>query len=403
MTQSAAGLSILSNTVEIGGTNVGAFNDLVAQPQIPVVQMDFVHGINVQTGLATTANSATVDTNASRLRLQSGTNAAGNALFLSRRPAKYRSGQGITCRFTVAFTAGVANSVQYVGAGNNVDGYFVGFNGVAFGILRRVGGSDADWTAQTSWNGDKCAGAGATGFILDPALSNQWMIRYTRRLAAIYVMDPSGVWLLCHRFRYTNSAVASLTNPNLSFYAQSLNSGATSNQIVYVGSASQFLLGQRSFIGSPKWAYAGNSTTVTTEVVALNLRNATTYNTVTNRSLIRLNSLSLSTTANNGTVTLRLYMAATIGGSPSWTTVNGTTADAGVTITAGNSVASKDSAGTTSAGNLLFTMVASSPGNQAIDLTPFEIFLGPAEILSITVASTASTTIGVALNWTEDQ
>ena len=406
MTQSAAGLSILSNTVEIGGANVGAFGDLIAQPSTPVIQLDFVYGFNVQTGIQTTANSATVDTNAGRLRVQSGVNAAGSGIFQSRRTAKYRPGQGMTARFTTIFTAGVANSTQIVGIGNATDGYFVGFNGTAFGIQHRTNGTP-EWTAQTAWNGDKCNGTGSTGFTLNAALGNVWQIRYPflgYGSIKFYVLDPSGTWLLVHTIRYPNSSVTlQVTNPNLPFWAQSINSGATSNQIVYVGSVGVSVTGVRSFIGAPKWAFAGNSTTVTNEVVALNLRNATTYNGVTNRSMIRLHSIAVSSTIKECAVTCRMYMAATIGGSPSWTTVSGTTADAGVTITAGNSVASKDTAGTTSAGQFLLALVLGSTGNETLDLIDNEIFISPAEIMSITVASTASTTIGLALNWSEDQ
>jgi hypothetical protein len=290
--------------------------------------------------------------------------------------------------------------------GNANDGYFVGYNGDTFGILHRIGGSDAAFTAQTSWNGDKCAGAGSTSFTLDPTKGNVWMIRYPYLgygAIKFYVLDPSGTWLLVHTILYPNTtATVQLTNPNLFFYAQSLNAGATTNQIVYVGSVGVFLVGQRSFIGSPRWSYTGNKTAVTTEAVLANFRNATTYNTVTNRALMRLNSITAASTANNGAVTVRLYFGATIGGSPSWSTINGTSGDSGVTITSGNSVVSADAAGTTSGGLMQFSLVLGSPGTQTIDLTPFELFLGPAEILSVTGASSASTTIALALNWSED-
>jgi hypothetical protein len=88
-----------------------------------------------------------------RLRLQSNTNAAGNASYSSRRAAKYRPGQGITARFTAAFTTGVANSTQIVGVGNATNGYFFGYNGTAFGICHRNGGADT-WIAQANFNGD---------------------------------------------------------------------------------------------------------------------------------------------------------------------------------------------------------------------------------------------------------
>ena len=83
MAQGPIGVNILSNVVGIGGSNVSAFGDLQVVNPTPVVQLDFVYGINSQTAISTVANSATVDTDASRLRLQSGTNAAGAATFSS--------------------------------------------------------------------------------------------------------------------------------------------------------------------------------------------------------------------------------------------------------------------------------------------------------------------------------
>src|SRR3990167_9044616 len=91
---------------------LGPFGDLLTADIHPLIQLDFIHGINSQLGVSTTANSATVDTSAGRLRLQSGTNNAGSAIFNSRKPAKYRPGQGCVARFTAVFTTGVASSTQ---------------------------------------------------------------------------------------------------------------------------------------------------------------------------------------------------------------------------------------------------------------------------------------------------
>ena len=406
MAQSAAGLTILSNTVGLGGANVSAFGDLITVNPTPVVQLDFVYGTNTQTGVSTTANSATADTSSGRLRLQSGTNSAGSAIFNSKRSAKYRPGQGMVARFTTIFTTGVASSTQIVGVGNAIDGYFVGYNGTAFGFLHRISSSDAAWTAKTAWNGDKLDGTGSTSFTIDPTKGNVWQIRYPYLgfgAITLWCLDPSGVWLLCHTVRYPNSTTTiQLTNPNLFFYAQSLNAGATTNQIVYVGSVGIFISGTRSFIGSPRWAADNSKAAITTETVLVNLRNATTFNGVTNRSLARLNSISFGSTANNGIATLRLYFASTLGGSPSWSQISGTSGDSGVTITSGNSVISKDTAGTFSSGTYMYSAVIGSPGNDILDLTSLELYLGPAEILTLTGTSTASSTLAVALNWSED-
>lgn len=73
-----------SGVFEKNKSNMSSFGDLVTANLEPLLQLDFVHGINTQTGASTIANSATVDTNNGRLRLQSGTNSAGCAIFNSR-------------------------------------------------------------------------------------------------------------------------------------------------------------------------------------------------------------------------------------------------------------------------------------------------------------------------------
>jgi hypothetical protein len=138
--------------------------------------------------------------------------------------------------------------------------------------------------------------------------------------------------------------------------------------------------------------------------VLFSIRNATTYNGVTNRSLIRLNSISIAASnASNTVATVVLRIGATVGGVPSFAPISGSTADNGVTITSGNSVASVDVAGTTaSAGTYLFNINAAGNTSSFLDITPLEIFIAPGETLTISGKSTASATIGAAVNWTED-
>jgi hypothetical protein len=92
-------------------------------------------------------------------------------------------------------------------------------------------------------------------------------------------------------------------------------------------------------------------------------------------------------------------------------TINGTTADGGVTITSGNSIASADIAGTTaSAGTKSFSVQIGAGGGATIDdsssisvdLIPYELFIAPTEILTVSAKSSTSADIGVSLNWTED-
>jgi hypothetical protein len=211
-------------------------------------------------------------------------------------------------------------------------------------------------------------------------------------------------WVLCHTIKYTNSSASlQLANPSLYFYGQVLNAGNTSNITSYCGSVGFFLCGERKFISSPKWATDNAKSGITAETNLFSIRNATTYNGVPNRALIRLNSLSLASTANNGVAVLRFRRGATLGGVPSYTPIDGATADNGVTITSGNSISSVDTAGTTATGGTYFFAVnVGSPGGTPFDLTPYELFVAPGEILTLGGFSSASTTIGAVLTWSED-
>jgi hypothetical protein len=398
-------MSTLSPTITIGGSNVSAFGDIITVGLTPVIQLDFVYGINTQTGTTSVNTTGVADTNASRLRMQTGVGAAGAATFQSQRIARYRSGEGMVARFTAVWTNNAENSEQIVGVGNTQVGYFFGYNGTEFGLIIRNGGTD-NWIAQTAWNGDKCDGTGASAFNWNKTFGNVMMIQYPYLgygAIKFWVQNPiTGAWILCHTIQYPNtSASVQLSNPSFPFYANVVNTGSTTNLIMYVGSVGLFISGEREFLGA-QWATDSLKNTITTEINLLNLRNCTTYNGVTNSGLIRLRSISTVTDNGNGIATIRLKTGVAIGGSPSFTTINGTTADQGATITSGNSISSVDVAGTGTTGSTIFNICLARNSNVVYDLTPFNIFIAPSQTLTVTAASAASASIQVALNWNED-
>ncbi len=396
----------IKQRVTFDPANTSAFGTLESSEMTPVVQMDFVYGLNTQTGVSTVANSATVNTNASRLLLQSGTNSAGSAIFQSRKIAKYRAGQGMTARFTCAFATGTASNTQICWVGNATDWVFFGYNGTSFGILHRNGGSDT-WTAQSSWNWDKADGTGASAFNWNKQVGNVMMIKYPYLGYGdinFFVQDSvTGVFILVHTVRYANTSTATeFSNPSMFFYVQNLNSGNTTNLTMYCGSAAIFISGKRDYTSSPRWGAESTKTGITTETNIITLKNATTYNGVTNRWVMRLSTVSVANgaTGTNGTCTIRLKINATLGGSPSYTTISGSTADNGTTITSGNSPASYDVAGTTvTGGTTIFNNCVTLSNNNVVDLTDHDIFVAPGETLTISATNTSSSSVAVAVNW----
>lgn len=406
MSQGTVGVNILSSVVEIGGSNVSAFGDIITVLPNPVIQLDWVYGVNTQTGITSVVTTGVADTSAGRLRLQSGVGAAGAATFKSVRYATYRSGQGMIARFTGVWTTSAASSTQVVGVGSTEVGYFFGYNGTAFGLSIRNGSIDS-WVAQTAWNGDKCDGTGASGFNWNKTLGNLMMIRYPfLGFGAItyWVEDPvTGSWILCHTIQYPNSSASlQVSNASFQFLANVTNAGSVTNLLMYVGSVGVFVTGNIDYLRG-QWGVANLKTSVSTELNILSIRCATTYNGVTNTSPIRLRSLSFCSDGGNGCALLTIKKAVTLGGAPSYTTINGTTGDNGVTITSGNSVASFDVAGTTiTGGTQVFNGTVARNGDVFMDISNFKIFVAPGETMTFSVTSQVNADIRVAVNWNEE-
>lgn len=115
---------------------------------------------------------------------------------------------------------------------------------------------------------------------------------------------------------------------------------------------------------------------------------------------------SLGGIASVGVGMLRIVKGTTLGGSPSFapqTSAFGTTADGGVTITSGASVSSRDTAGTTLTNGIPIFAMPVGAGGFTLDMTPFDIFVLPGEVLTIAMGSSSSATCSVATSWNEDQ
>lgn len=117
-----------------------AFGELSITESTPAVQLQFPYGINIDiVNIFNNNGTTTVDSN--RLKLSTGAAANQSAQMASVVPIKYNPGQGGLIRFTGVFNTGVANSIQLLGVGDTSDGYFFGYNGIDFGVLRLHGGA----------------------------------------------------------------------------------------------------------------------------------------------------------------------------------------------------------------------------------------------------------------------
>ena len=391
-----------------------AFGEILMGELTPVAQISFEYLSTLNSQLVTSAVTGTgaVTAASSLLSVATGASASSSAQLISRRYAKYRAGQGVLGRFTMLFTTGVANSKQYAGLGNSAltDGFCFGYSGDTFGIFHINAGVET-FIAQSSWNVDTMDGSDGTsnpsGMLLDPTMGNVGQIKYQYLgFGCIYFYiehDEDGELSLVHIIRYPNSATAtSLANPSLNLIWRVVNTSNTSNIVLKAGSGALFVEGNVHLLGANN-GIDNNKNSITTLTNILALRNATTYNTVTNRGQIRLRGVSCAYDGGNGLATLQIILNPTLGGSPSYTTINGSTADNGVTITTGQSIVSYDVAGTTiTGGTILFNTTLARNNNQYINLDDLGIFASPSDIIVFAMKSTFSGNCSVAVNWVED-
>lgn len=116
-----------------------SFGDALVAELDPVVQLTFCYNLNPLL-FSTLDNGGTSAIDTSMLKLSTGAGANQSSTMLSVGAGRYEAGLGLRARFTALFTTGVANSTQIIGFGDSGEGYFFGYNGTSFGILRRYGG-----------------------------------------------------------------------------------------------------------------------------------------------------------------------------------------------------------------------------------------------------------------------
>ena len=389
-----------------------AFGEISTAENTPTCQVDFVYGINTNLTSNTTSNNATITSTNGMAVLTTGTQVNSVATLVTKEYVKYRPGQGSMSRFTALFMTGVAGSTQVAGVfGDGVDGLGFGYNGASFGILYRHHGTDA-WIPQSTWNYDNMLGGTTSGKILDPTKLNVFQIKFQYLGGGnifYYVLnDFTGRWVLVHMIRNAGNLIApNLRNPSMPVMFEARNTTNTSALIIKTASVGQFLEGPRNFLG-PRGAIDAVNVSVVdvTQTNIFALRNATSYNGITNYSIVHIRQISFSANKSPqpaGCVNLRVIRNPTTTFA-SFKPYSGATANGGVTITAGQStVSSNVAASTISGGEITYTSTVSIGDSQTIDVTEFNLSIYPGDVLCfVAYSSVAAVTVGISTVWNED-
>lgn len=369
------------------------FGSVHTEGLTPIFQTDAVYGVNSGQVLTTTGTGGTATASDSSFLVTTGTSVGGQGIIQSRKRLRYRSGQGVVLRFAGGFTTPVASSYQLLGCGHAEDGYYFGYQGTTFGVLKvdrggrevrtltittasstaenvtvtlngtaftvavtnsaniqrtvwevsqgtftgwdaepigatirfvaksagaksgtyslvgstavgtfaqtKAGAASTDtFVAQSSWNGDKLDGTGASGVTLDPTKGNVYQIgiQYlgsgcvTFKVLVTSTNTNNPIWTTVHTIKNPNTLTKThVGNPSFPFTMAAYSAGSTTDLTVRCGSFAGFVEGEKKLHGN-RFTYFNTLTTVgATNLQALfTIKNDRYYGGRTNQSVINL-------------------------------------------------------------------------------------------------------------------
>jgi hypothetical protein len=202
--------------VSIGGTNVDAFGRVRVSQPYTLFDSQNRYSADTQYDTALTGTGATAyQVNESAINLSVTAGGVGSAIRQTYRSFPYQPGKSLLVLATFCMDGSSSlNLTQRVGYFNEQNGvFFQRIDGTNSFVLRSYitgTASDARSIPQSSWNGDKLDGTGASGYTLDSAKSQilwmdfEWLGVGSVRCGFII----NGEYIVCHTFTNANEITA---------------------------------------------------------------------------------------------------------------------------------------------------------------------------------------------------
>jgi hypothetical protein len=198
--------------VAIGGTNTDAFGRLRVSEPYTLFDSSNRYAIDNQFDTSTvTGGSITFLPNEAAVRMDVTTASGAEVVRQTYRSMLYQPGKGLLVLATFVMNAAKTNLRQRVGYFGTQNGLYFQLNNTTKSFVMRtyVGGSVDDTTRkvdQSSWNGDKLDGTGASGLTLDLTKPQilwfdfEWLGVGNVRCGFII----NGQYIVCHTYQTAN-------------------------------------------------------------------------------------------------------------------------------------------------------------------------------------------------------
>lgn len=275
--------------------------------------------------------------------------------------------------------------------------------------VETLAGSDATdtWIPQSSWNGDKLDGTGASGFTLNPQKGNvfQISVQYLGFGDITFLVEINSSngnnpeFTAVHTLKYLNlNTTVSQSQPSFPFTMAAYSSGSTTNVSVSIGSFAGFIEGIKKSIG-PRQSYYNNSgvTSSTSAYTPIfTVKNCLTFKTRANQVVSNLISVHGAAKSVTGLTTFFLIKDATLSGPTNfvaWGTNSATCLD---TASTACTFSSNE--------QVVWTGMSAESSDFNYGFRDDEITLQPGESFTLAVRSITATAVCVGgLNLREDQ
>jgi len=315
--------------------SVDAFNRWRVSDPTTLFDAQFQYDVQPLIFEVSTANSGTVTHDANKASVALTTAAVGSstAIIQSKQYHRYIPGKSQLVYMTAVVGAAVAGVVKRIGYFDASDGVYLEQNGttdVGFTLRTSTSGSvsNSNRVAQSGWNLDKLDGTGGganpSGITLDLSKSQvlvfdlQWLGHGRVRVG--FVVD--GQVFYAHEFLNANSlAVPYMKTANLPVRWESVGNGvatmyATCVSVQSEGGAERYLAYHFGYHRASVTAGSGSQT------YAFSIRPKATFNSITNRSMIRPRLFDCVVTGVNS-VLVEIYYGTAVA-TPTWTDLEAT-------------------------------------------------------------------------------
>jgi hypothetical protein len=238
----ANNVTISSGSASTVAPNIDVLGSAVSGSRYNQIEIDFNTVPSGTLITNTTTNSGTITASNGHTLYATSAVTTSSAKGVSVGIIQYRAANEMYSYFSAAFTISggprQVNSYQRIGIYDINNGFFVGYNGVNFGVTKRTAGGDT-FTNRINWNGDLLDGNPSSKFTrnnipeaIDVTKSNLFRIRFAWLGSACILFDiysPDGIWVNYHTIKQPNIDFnPSLTVPNLPMTIDCAKIGASS-------------------------------------------------------------------------------------------------------------------------------------------------------------------------------